>query len=304
MRRTLAILTYSLTSLVGIIAFLYPFWLPQVAQDASGDLAHAGDSALMVTVLVGVCFVVLLLEVQREAVGAKSIALLGVLVAINATLRFAEVAVPGPGGFSPIFPLIIFGGYVFGGGFGFLLGALTLLVSALVTGGVGPWLPYQMFTAGWVGLSAPLCRPVVRMLAGVRGDKETRRQGNKESGQGDAAPRPSPLAPRLEVWVLAIFAGYWGLLFGAIMNLWFWPFAVGPAQMHWAPGVGLGETVQRYLVFYVVTSLAWDLARAVGNFVLVLFAGAAILRVLRRFQKRFDFAYQPAAPAEAKWTTP
>jgi energy-coupling factor transport system substrate-specific component len=74
--------------------------------------------------------------------------------------------------------------------------------------------------------------------------------------------------------------------------------------MHWAPGVGLGETVQRYLVFYVVTSLAWDLARAVGNFVLVLFAGAAILRVLRRFQKRFDFAYQPAAPAEAKWTTP
>lgn len=276
MRRITTVATYTLTSLVGVVAFLYPFWLPQLAQDAAGDLAHAGDSALMVAVLVGICFVVLLLEVQREAVGAKSIALLGVLVAINATLRFAEVAVPGPGGFSPIFPLIIFGGYIFGGGFGFLLGALTLLVSALVTGGVGPWLPYQMFTAGWIGLSAPLCRPIVRAFAGARG----------------------------EVWVLAIFAGYWGLLFGAIMNLWFWPFAVGPVQMHWAPGIGVGETVQRYLVFYVVTSLAWDLARAVGNFVLVLFAGAAILRVLRRFQKRFDFAYQPAASAEAKWTTP
>lgn len=298
MTRAATVATYALTSLVGIVAFLYPFWLPQLAQDAAGDMAHAGDSALMVTVLVGLCFVVLLFEVQREAVGAKSIALLGVLVAINATLRFAEVAVPGPGGFSPIFPLIIFGGYVFGGGFGFLLGALTLLVSALVTGGVGPWLPYQMFTAGWVGLSAPLCRPVARMLAGVRSEG---RQGDKERGrQGDAAPRPSPF----EVWVLAIFAGYWGLLFGAIMNLWFWPFAVGPVQMHWAPGIGVGETVQRYLVFYVVTSLAWDLARAVGNFVLVAFAGAAILRVLRRFQKRFDFAYQPAAPAEAKWTTP
>jgi len=285
--------TYSLTSLVGIVAFLYPFWLPQLAQDAAGDLAHAGDSALMVAVLVGLCFVVLLLEVQREAVGAKSIALLGVLVAINATLRFAEVAVPGPGGFSPIFPLIIFGGYVFGGGFGFLLGALTLLVSALVTGGVGPWLPYQMFTAGWVGLSAPLCRPVVRVLAGAG---EGRQREGERGRQGDAATR-------LEVWVLAIFAGYWGLLFGAIMNLWFWPFAVGPVQMHWAPGIGLGETVQRYLVFYVVTSLVWDLARAVGNFVLVAFAGAAILRVLRRFQKRFDFAYQPAS-GEAKWTTP
>ena len=314
-KRATTFATYTLTCLVGIVAFLYPFWLPQLAQDAAGDLAHAGDSALMVTVLVGLCFVVLLFEVQREAVGAKSIALLGVLVAINATLRFAEVAVPGPGGFSPIFPLIIFGGYVFGGGFGFLLGALTLLVSALVTGGVGPWLPYQMFTAGWIGLSAPLCRPVVRVLAGAgegrQGDKETRRQGEGETRrQRDAAPRPSPLAPhpsplapRLEVWVLAIFAGYWGLLFGAIMNLWFWPFAVGPVQMHWAPGIGVSETVQRYLVFYVVTSLAWDLARAVGNFVLVAFAGAAILRVLRRFQKRFDFAYQPAS-AEAKWTTP
>ncbi|MFN3335751.1 MAG: hypothetical protein ACK47M_24895, partial [Caldilinea sp.] len=119
MRRVITLLTYTLTSLVGAVAFLYPFWLPQVTQEGAGDIAHASDSALMVTVLVGVCFIVLLLEVQREAVGAKSIALLGVLVAINATLRFIEVAVPGPGGFSPIFPLIIFGGYVFGGGFGF-----------------------------------------------------------------------------------------------------------------------------------------------------------------------------------------
>ncbi len=230
MRQTLPVLTYALTSLVGVSAFLYPFWLPQVTASASGDMAHAGDSALMVTLLVGLCFAVLLLEVQREAVSAKTIALLGVLVAINATLRFVEVALPGPGGFSPIFPLIVFGGYVFGGGFGFLLGALTLLVSGLVTGGIGPWLPYQMFTAGWVGLSAPLCRPMVRMLGGTRG----------------------------EVWVLALFAGYWGLLFGAIMNLWFWPFTVGPTQMYWTPGAGAIETIQRYLVFYVVTSLVWD----------------------------------------------
>ncbi len=298
MKFTTAAATYIVTSLVGLVAFLYPFWLPQIAAEASADLAHAGDSALMVTVLVGICFVVLLLEVQREAVGAKSIALLGVLVAINATLRFAEVAVPGPGGFSPIFPLIIFGGYVFGGGFGFLLGALTMLVSALVTGGVGPWLPYQMFTAGWIGLSAPLCRPVVQMLARTTGRQ---REASDKAGKNTAslAPRPSSL----EIWVLALFAGYWGLLFGAVMNLWFWPFAVGPAQMHWEPGVGIWETVQRYLVFYVVTSLAWDIARAIGNFVLVAFAGAAILRVLRRFQMRFDFVHRPAPPAEVEWAS-
>ena len=275
MNRAITVLTYTLTSLVGIAAFLYPFWLPEVAIDASGTLAHAGDSALMVTLLVGICFAVLLLEVQREAVSTKAIALLGVLVAINATLRFVEVAVPGPGGFSPIFPLIVFGGYVFGGGFGFLLGALTLLVSALVTGAVGPWLPYQMFTAGWIGLSAPLCRPVVRMIGGpgVRG----------------------------EVWVVAVFAGYWGLLYGAIMNIWFWPFAVGSAQMYWEPGIGMWATVQRYLVFYAVTSLWWDVARMAGNFVLVAVAGMAVLRVLRRFQARFAFTYVPAADAEGEW---
>ncbi|HHY58877.1 MAG TPA: ECF transporter S component [Chloroflexi bacterium] len=301
MKQLTKLLTYTLTTLVGVVAFLYPFWLPQVTQDASGNMAHAGDSALMVTMLVGVCFVVLLLEVQREAVGAKSIALLGVLVAINATLRFAEVAVPGPGGFSPIFLLIILGGYVFGSGFGFLLGALTLLVSALITGGVGPWLPYQMFTAGWVGLSAPLCRPVVKIIARATGAApRTSDKGKAETEARRVAPRPSSLPPHSEVWVLALFAGYWGLLFGAIMNLWFWPFAVGPMQMHWAPGIGVWETVQRYLVFYVVTSLAWDMARAIGNFVLVAVAGAAILRVLRRFQMRFDFVRLPSQYATAR----
>ena len=63
------------------------------------------------------------------------------LVAVNATLRFLEVALPGPGGFSPIFPLIVLAGYVFGGRFGFLMGALTLLVSAIVTGASGPGCP-------------------------------------------------------------------------------------------------------------------------------------------------------------------
>lgn len=275
MSRTITALTYLVTSCVGAAAFLYPFWLPEIVQDASGMQAHAGDSALMLALLVGTCFAVLLLEVQRTAASTKSIALLGVLVAINATLRFAEVAVPGPGGFSPIFPLIVLGGYVFGGSFGFLLGALTLLVSALVTGAVGPWLPYQMIAAGWIGLSAPLCRPIVRLLGGPRA--------------------------RGERWAVAVFAAYWGLLYGAIMNIWFWPFAAGPAQMYWEPGIGPWATVQRYLLFYAVTSLWWDMARMAGNFVLVAATGTAVLRVLRRFQTRFAFTYQPAA-TEGRWT--
>ena len=50
--------------------------------------------------------------------------------------------------------MLVLGGRVFGRGFGFVLGAVTLFVGALLTGGVGPWLPFQMLGAAWVGFFA------------------------------------------------------------------------------------------------------------------------------------------------------
>ncbi|MCS7260136.1 MAG: ECF transporter S component, partial [Anaerolineae bacterium] len=165
--RILSGVTYLASAAIGLIAFFYPFFLPTLPKDAAMGSSHATDAPLLLTVLIGICFGALLVEAQAQAGSAKLIALLGVLVSINALLRFIEVAVPGPGGFSPIFFLIVTTGYVLGGRFGFLMGALTLLVSALISGGVGPWLPYQMFTAGWMGLLAPACRPLVRLLRGA-----------------------------------------------------------------------------------------------------------------------------------------
>jgi energy-coupling factor transport system substrate-specific component len=267
--RPLSVSIYALTTGLGIVAFLYPFWLPTVQQGGMMGQAHANDAPLMLTLLVGLCFVVLLLEVQGQGISAKLVALLGVLVAINSILRFLEVAVPGPGGISPVFFLIIMTGYVFGSRFGFLMGALTLLVSALITGSMGPWLPYQMFTAGWVGMSAPLCRPTVWVLEG-----EGRRR---------------------EVAVLAAFGGLWGLLYGVIMNIWFWPFATGPATQYWEPGISMLDLLSRYAVFYVTTSLVWDIMRSAGNILLVVVLGWATLKVLRRFHKRFTFEYRAQA---------
>lgn len=269
-QRVLSTTIFGLTTVLGVAAFLYPFWIPAVAAEGQ---AHAGDSPLMLTLIALICFGVLLVEVQTQAISAKSIALLGVLVALNSVLRFAEVAIPGPGGFTPIFPIIVLGGYVFGARMGFLLGALTLLVSALITGGVGPWLPYQMLTAGWAGMSAPLCRPLVRWLTGSAWLSHE----------------------WVEVGVLAVFSAMWGFAYGAIMNIWFWPFAIGSAQMHWEPGISAGETLQRYAVFYAVTSLVWDGLRAAGNLLLVAVVGAGMLRILRRFQQHFEFVYTPAS---------
>jgi energy-coupling factor transport system substrate-specific component len=265
--RLLSLAIYGLSTSLGVIAFIYPFFLPATQREATIGQAHANDAPLILSVLVGVCFTALLLEVQAQAAGPKLVALAGILVSINSILRFVDVAIPAPGGFSLIFFLVILTGYVYGGRFGFLMGSLTLLVSGLITGGVGPWLPYQMFTAGWIGLSAPICRPLVHLLRG--------------SGKWR------------EVVVLAAFGGIWGLVFGVIMNVWFWPFAIGPADQHWQPGIGWTDAINKYLVFYAVTSLGWDIMRLVGNVTLILTFGPPALRALRRFQRRFTFTYQP-----------
>lgn len=259
-------LIVGLASLVGVAAFAYPFFLRRLPT--AGFLAHQEDALAALALLVTLCLGATLAELTTGRMNARSVATMAILVAINAVLRLAEnVLIALPGGFSPVFFMIILCGYIFGPRFGFLYGALSLLVSALATGGVGPWLPYQMFTAGWVGLSAGWLSPLAKRL----------RDGRWE--------RP----------LLALFGFLWGLLYGAIINLYFWPYISGG----WEPGIGPLETLARYATFYGVTSLWWDMARAVGNVILLAAFGPAVLRVLRRFRRRFQFTVEPeweAAP--------
>ncbi len=268
--RWLSPIIYLICSLVGVVSLLYPFVLPQLNATGQPGQQRSADMPLMMTLLLGLALLVLVYEVQGQAMSTKIIALLGVLVAINAALRFFDVAIPIPGGFSPIFFLIILTGYVYGARFGFLMGVMTLAVSAILTGGVGPWLPSQMFSAGWVGMSTPLLRPLIRSL----------------SLEGRSS----------EVWILAGFSAVWGILFGIIMNLWTWPFIAGPADQYWTQRIGLMETFRRYAAYYLATSLVWDIARAAGNFVMIIGFGVPALRALRRFKRRFTFTYsQPPA---------
>ena len=283
--RLLSIAIYLAAGASGLLAMLYPFFQPalQAGQAAPGQL-RAGEMPVMMTLLLGLCVVVLLAEAQGQALSTRLVALLGVLVALNSALRFLETAIPGPGGFSPMFFLIILVGYVFGGRVGFLMGALTLLVSALVTGGVGPWLPGQMFTAGWVGMSTPLLRPLVRVVQ--------RGLGRLRRGLSSAGKHAGLTA---EVLALAAFGVFWGFLYGGLMNLWEWPFIAGPQTQSWAAGMSLLDGLRRYAAYYLVTSLVWDLAGAAGNLLLMLAFGAPALRALKRFRQRFTFVYRRSA---------
>jgi energy-coupling factor transport system substrate-specific component len=267
-RSRLGGLTLALVTLVGIIAFVAPFFAPALNQ-ADSTNARLGDSPLITLALSGACLVVLFANVG-PALSSRAVALLGVLVAINVVLRAFDLSFFPPGEFSPVFLSIGLVGYVFGAQMGFLMGALTMLSSALFTGGVGPWLPFQMFAAGWMGMTAALL-PGAGLTQG---------------------------ATRGEVIRLAIFSLFWGFLYGLIVNLYFWPFLAGSSDIAWAPGTGLVDGLRRYAAFYAIQSAGPDLVRALGNAALMLALGAPLLRILRRFRARFSFVAVAALPGE------
>ncbi len=259
----------AVASLVGIAAFLYPFLLP-VLRPASETNARAGDAPILFAVVTLLALIAIALELDpaRSQMGgmsaSKLVALLGVLVAANAALRLIPTFL----GASPLFVLIILVGAVFGPVFGFQMGALTLLVSAFLTGGLGPWLPFQMLGAGWVGLVAGWL------------------------------PRPDDTRRRL--LVLALFGIVSGFAYGAILNLWSWPFAApGAGQdlgLYWNPSLSAGESLRHYARFYLVTSLWYDAFRAVANAVLIVLIGAPLLRTLDRSRSHFSWRPWVASP--------
>jgi energy-coupling factor transport system substrate-specific component len=106
-------------------------------------------------------------------------------------------------------------------------------------------------------------------------------------GAGLLGRATARLDPRIELVALAAYGWVWGFLYGAIMNLWFWPFARGGA-LDWDPRLGFVATLHRYWSFYVATSLGWDAAAAVTNALLILVTGLAVMRTLRRFAHRLD----------------
>ena len=83
-----------------------------------------------------------------------------------------------------------------------------------------------------------------------------------------APPRGSRRVPRSSCSPRT--AGCWGFLYGAIMNLWFWPFVRATARRRGAPASAFAETLHHYWSFYVATSFAWDAAGALCNAVLIL----------------------------------
>jgi energy-coupling factor transport system substrate-specific component len=246
--RARTVVTVAMASFLGFVAFLWPFVV------APGKFGASYTPPLMFGLLLLLVLAVLFAEVASGGIDAKALAMLGVLSAVNAALRPLGA---GTAGIETVFFLLVLAGRVFGAGFGFALGCTSLFASALITGGVGPWLPYQMFGAAWVGLFAGL-------LPRCRGTAE--------------------------VAMLAVYGALAGYFFGFMLNLSFWPFSLDPdSSIAYQPGAPFGLQLHRYLVFDATTSLGWDTGRAVTNLICILLAGPAVLATFRRAARRANF---------------
>ena len=246
-RRRSAVLL-GVASLLGLVSFAWPLLL-RTPPTASG-LAHAGDAPWELLGLVPLLLAIMVSEVAEGSLDAKAVAMLGVLAACGSALR---VLSPGVAGFEPTFFLLVPAGRVLGRGFGFVLGAVTLLASALVTGGVGPWLPFQMFAAAWMGFGAG-CLP--------------------------------PARGRAERFMLAGYMAVAAIAYGALLNFWFWPLQSGGTTLSYLPGAPAWTNLRHFLAFDLSTSLGFDLPRAVINATLILVLGRAVLGALRRASRR------------------
>ena len=245
-------LVYVLVALVGAAAFLYPFWLPSEALPAQG---HSGDAPLVAAAVGALAVMAVTLEVRRGTMNGATVALLGMLSALAGMMKLLDL----PGGGSGLFFLVILAGAAFGPRFGMLLGLTSFVVAAILSGGIGPWLPFQMLVLASIGAGAGFVGRITRRMPGWR-----------------------------EVVALAVFGWISGFLFGAVMNLWFWPFQRGDGDLLWNPGLSLAETATHYWSFYVATSFAWDAAGALANAAIIFAVGRPLMATLRRYANRLE----------------
>ncbi len=251
-------LLFATVSLAALACFAWPLVIP----------ASSGQSpvvpAVLVCLVVPVLAVVAVIVADRGVVGSPNaatfVAMLGLLAAAGTLARlFASAA----GGVEAIFIILIIGGAAFGPRFGFLLGMVTIGVSALAWGMVGPWVPFQMFATAWVGAGAGLVSLAIRRV--------TRRATARQRRWSEFAT----------LSVYGIVAAY---LYGALLNLWFWPFAVGgETSISYEAGAAVGLNLSHFVVYTLVTStLTWDTVRAATTVVGLIVMGPALMAGLRR----------------------
>jgi energy-coupling factor transport system substrate-specific component len=235
-------------TLLAVMGFTWPFLVP------TQQLADKASWFFLATAPIIVGLIVML--VSSDDLGSKNVAFLGILSALIAALRPLGI---GAIGIEPMWFALILAARVMGPTFGFLLGTFSMLLSALLTGGIGPWLSYQVFAAALIGFGVGVI--------------------------------PHRLSGKLEIAALACYGILAAEFFGIAMDLQFWPWSLGSGtELSYVAGAPVAENVSNFLTYHFISALAWDVPRATITAVLILFAGKSALNALRRARHRAAFA--------------
>jgi energy-coupling factor transport system substrate-specific component len=232
---------------ITLLGFIWPFLVSNKEMADWASWFFLASSTVTILLLVSL--------VASDDLGSKNVAFLGILSALVAALRPLGI---GAIGIEPMWFALILAARVMGPTFGFLLGALSMLLSALLTGGIGPWLGYQVFAAAIIGFGVGVV--------------------------------PKKVRGKLEISLLALYGVIAAEVFGIMMDLQFWPWALGSStELSYLAGAPISENLNRFFSYHFLSALAWDIPRAVITMVLIVLAGKPALNALRRARHRAAF---------------
>jgi energy-coupling factor transport system substrate-specific component len=233
--------------------------------------------ALMATLLAILVILVFFFSFESVAQSSKEIALISMLATMSAVLRIPFGAIPS---FQPCTFLIICSGYVFGPVSGFMVGAMTPLISNFFLG-QGPWTLYQMLAWGLIGCGAGYLgrfmrhstpEYIIAVSQGPQCSEGTVEQSRSTQGSFREA------IPLTGKWLVS-FGVISAFMFGLIMNVYFWLYFAGPLTLS-------------TLLFAELSSFWFDVSHAVGNAIFLGLFGTRTIAIMERYKKRFTWVYQ------------
>ena len=137
-----------------VFGILIPFLLIPAAVAAGAWLIPSKYHAAVSIVVALLANFLFICRFERKKTGARRLVLVAVTVALSAAGRFIPF-------FKPVTALTILSGMHLGGEAGFLVGAMSALVSDIYFG-MGPWTPFQMLAWGMIGLISGAAAPALR----------------------------------------------------------------------------------------------------------------------------------------------
>lgn len=235
-------ITLGLSVFLSLIVLSWPIWLP-------ADLASTFNQGVTPVILIVLVPLGLVGTLHQLLAAEDNTRYFSILAALTALAMVVRVFGAGVAGIEPIWAVVIITAVALGSEAGFVVGVAAIALSAIATGGIGPWLPYQMAVAGAVGFFAGLL--------------------HKLQSQ-----------PRL---ILILTGFILSLGFGWLMNLWFWPTAIGISDVvAFDPSAAPTERLQNWIRFNLLTSLGFDLPRAVLTSLILGLVGNRLISAISR----------------------